>query len=391
MGLFFIAGLALAVWVVNIPAVQVAAGLSHGLLGGLLLLLGLGSVAGMQVMGVLIDRWGSRATTVIGCLVLTVGVLLPGFAGDAWGVGIALFVLGFGEGAVDVSMNDQAVRVERDWNKPIMSGLHAFFSIGAVVGAGVGALLQSMGLDLFWSLGFGAFVVLGVLGASIRHLLPPDTSGRTAVVDAVPDEAPARTVRRRAVALAGLAFFLMLAEGVAHDWSALHAVEDLAASQAAGSLAFAAFALAMTMGRLLADRVAHRIGPVRVVRYGSVIAAGGMLVVIASTLYPVTLAGWFVFGLGLSGTVPQIFTAAGNLGAKNQGQMLARIVSAGYVGLLAGPALIGWMSHATGLSAAFLLPVVLCGAGALLARHASPLVPQPHVRITQDLRDGVQA
>ncbi|GAA1130674.1 MFS transporter [Arthrobacter flavus] len=307
------------------------------------------------------------------------------------GVGIALFVLGFGEGAVDVSKNDQAVRVERDWNKPIMSSLHAFFSVGAVVGAGVGAMMQSFDLHLFWSLGFGAVVVLGVMGASIRYLLPPSGPGEIEAVVSAAEDVPVRDVRRRIVALAALAFFLMLAEGVAHDWSALHAVQDIDASEAAGSLAFGAFALAMTIDRLFADRVSHRIGPVRVVRYGSAIAAGGMLIVITSTMYPVTLAGWLVFGLGLSGTVPQLFTAAGNLGAKNQGQVMARVVSAGYVGLLAGPAVIGWISHHTGLSTAFFLPFVLCLAGTLLARNAAPLAPRPYSRVDPVPRVSIRA
>jgi MFS family permease len=345
----------------------------------------------MQVMGVLIDRWGSRLTAIVGCLVLAVGVLLPGFAQDAWGVGIALFVLGFGEGAVDVSMNDQAVRVERGWNKPIMSSLHAFFSVGAVAGAGVGALMQSFHLHLFWSLGFGAVVVLGVMGASLRYLLPPGALSQAAAVEPAAAEVPAREIRRRIVALAGLAFFLMLAEGVANDWSALHAVQEIGASEAVGSLAFAAFALAMTIGRFFADRISYRYGPVRVVRYGSAVAAGGILIVITSTVPPVTLAGWLVFGLGLSGTVPQLFTAAGNLGAKDQGQMMARVVSAGYVGLLAGPAVIGWISHLTGLSAALFVPFILCVAGAFLARSAAPLAPQPYSRTGQVPKVSIRA
>ncbi len=172
-----------------------------------------------------------------------------------------------------------------------------------------------------------------------------------------------------------MAFLLMLAEGTANDWSALQAVEDLGRSAASASLAYAAFAVAMTAGRFAADPVAHRFGPVSVVRVGSALAAVGMLVVVLSPTaggFPLTLLGWVVFGLGLSGIVPQIFTAAGNLGVANPGVTISRVVSAGYVGLLAGPAVIGWLAGGVGLTTALVLPLVFCGVGIALAGAVAP-------------------
>lgn len=371
MGLFFLTGLALAMWVVNIPAVQEATGVSHALLGGLLLLLGLGSVIGMQVTGPLVDKIGSRRSAIIGAVLLAIGVNLPGLAQNAWGVGAALFVLGLGNGVMDIAMNDQAVVVERRWGKPIMSSFHAFFSVGGAVGSVVGAATQTLGLSIHWSLGFGAVVVIALSIYGIPKLVQDDpnpisenTGAPTAAIDA-------RSVRGRIVALAVLAFLLMLAEGTANDWSALQAVEDLRVPEAAGSIAYGAFAVAMTIGRFAADPISHKLGPVRVVRYGSAVAAAGMAVIVLSPAYPLTLAGWVVFGLGLSGIVPQIFTAAGNLGVKNQGVVISRVVGAGYVGLLAGPAIIGWLSHLTGLTHALILPLIFCIIGVILATQVA--------------------
>lgn len=372
IGLFFLTGLALAMWVVNIPAVQQATGVSHALLGGLLLLLGLGSVIGMQVTGPLVDKIGSRRSAIIGAVLLAVGVNLPGLAQNAWGVGAALFILGLGNGVMDIAMNDQAVVVERKWGKPIMSSFHAFFSVGGAVGSVAGAATQALGLSIHWSLGFGAVVVIALSVYGIPKLVqddptptPEDAAAPVATVDA-------RAIRSRIIALAVLAFLLMLAEGTANDWSALQAVEGLGAPEAAGSIAYGTFAVAMTIGRFVADPLSHKLGAVRVVRYGSTVAAAGMAVIVLSPTYPLTLAGWVVFGLGLSGIVPQIFTAAGNLGVKNQGVVISRVVGAGYMGLLAGPAIIGWLSHLTGLTHALILPLIFCIIGIVLATQVAP-------------------
>lgn len=372
IGLFFLTGLALAMWVVNIPAVQESTGVSHAVLGGLLLLLGLGSVIGMQVTGPLVDRIGTRRSAIIGAVVLAVGVNLPGLAQDAWGVGAALFVLGLGNGVMDIAMNDQAVVVERRWGRPIMSSFHAFFSVGGAVGAVAGAVAQALGLSIHWSLGFGAVVVIALSLYGIPKLLQDDPTPVPSDAETPAATTDPRSVRRRIIALAVLAFLLMLAEGTANDWSALQAVQDLDVPEAAGSIAYGAFAVAMTIGRFAADPVAHRLGPVRVVRSGSVVAAAGMAVIVLSPAYPLTLAGWVVFGLGLSGIVPQLFTAAGNLGVQNQGVVMSRVVGAGYVGLLAGPAIIGWLSHLTGLTHALVLPLLFCVVGIALATQVAP-------------------
>jgi MFS family permease len=383
IGLFFLAGLTLAMWVVNIPAVQQNLSISHGALGGLLLLLGAGSVVGMQIVGPYIDRVGSRRVAAVSGVVLTVGVALPGLAATPRQLGVALFVLGLGCGVMDVAMNEQAVVVERRWGKPIMSSFHAFFSVGGAVGAGLGALLQSAGLAVHWSLLAGAVLVAALAAASLPALLPPASAltpiGGTEkehASDPVRHAEPAVPGRRhgtgRLAALAALAFLLMLAEGTANDWSALQAVEHLGLPGSAASLAYAAFAVAMTIGRFTADPAAHRFGPVNVVRIGSAVAAVGMLTVVLSGLYPLTLLGWIIFGLGLSGIVPQIFTAAGNLGSVNQGVAISRVISAGYIGLLAGPAIIGWLAGGIGLTSALALPVLFCVVGVLLARQVAP-------------------
>ncbi|GAA3314920.1 MFS transporter [Arthrobacter ramosus] len=373
-GAFTIVGFLTAIWLVNIPDIQQRTGTSHAVLGGLILLLGLGALISMQFAGLLIRRFGSRTPTLMGLGLLLVSVNLPGMASDALSLGIALFIFGLGHGLTDVAMNQHAVVVERGYRRPIMSAFHAFFSLGGALGAVAGAAGQSIHLHVSWIL-LGA-ALLGLVGTawSAFSMLPkaseelldldqnPATSGETASSDH-----PVAPKRGRMLALALLAFLVLLSEGAANDWSALQTVERLGEPEAAAALAYGAFAAAMTIGRLLADRMSHAIGPVKVVRFGSLIAAAGMLVVVASPFYPLSLFGWLLFGLGLSGIIPQVYTAAGSIGRSDAGKTLSRVVSSGYVGLLAGPAIIGWLGGMLGLTIAFLVPFLFCVVGIFLA------------------------
>ena len=377
-GIFFVVGLGMAAWLVSIPAVQQRTGISHATLGLLLLVLGAGGVIGMQIAGYAITRWGSKIVTGAALGLYVVAVNLPVHSTGTITLGLALLTFGLANGAVDVSMNDQAVIVERGYGRPIMSAFHAFWSVGGAAGALIGAA----------ALGLGYQVSVAVLIASVaaafggvicvRLLLarePAPTADAIADPGAVPltTRGVGRSIRRRVIGFGVLAFLLMLAEGVANDWSALHAVEHLDQPTSAAALAYATFAVAMTVGRLTVDRIAGRFGPAFVVRYGSLAAAVGIGVVMVSPVFGLTLVGWAVFGLGLAGVVPQLFTAAGNISSTNQSIILSRVVGAGYVGQLAGPALVGVVAGWVGLNLAFALPLLFC----VVAVVVAPIVSRP--------------
>jgi MFS family permease len=369
---FFLAGFMAAVWVVYIPAIQAQTHATKGDLGLDLLVFGLGSVVAMQFGGRLIDRVGSRLIVTLGAIVLALAIPLPGLATSSIWLGLALFVMGLGNGALDLAMNDQGVRVQRAYGRPIMSAFHALYSVGGAAGALLGGLAQLAGIGPE-----EAFLIAGAFGLAatvfvVPRMLPGTTSADSAPVGSSPSIEDARTLRRRVVILASLACALMLAEGVANDWSALHAIDVLHQSRAAASIAFGVFAAFMTAGRFSADRISHRLGSVAVVRFGSALAAIGMAVVILSPTYPLTLAGWALFGAGLSGVAPQIFSAAGNIGSTGRGVALSRVVSSAYAGQLIGPAIIGWIASGIGLSLAFVLPLLLLVLGVVFAGNLRP-------------------
>ncbi|MEE6263194.1 MFS transporter [Plantactinospora sonchi] len=385
---FALNGFLLGMWIVHIPAVEHRTGVSHAVLGWLLLLLGGGAFAGMQLVGPLTDRLGARRVVPVSAVLCSSMLVLPGLATDTWTLAAALLLFGFGNGCLDVSMNTHAVQVEHGYRRPVMSAFHAVFSLGGVLAALVGARTLSWGWDVS-----GTLTLVGLLGlaaglAAAPALLRPAPTPTAST--GVADDGTTSSRRRRGTpgriwALAGLALILMLCEGVANDWSVLALRDVLDAPAAVAAFAYGAFATAMTVGRFLTDRVAGRFGPVAVLRYGSATAAVGLSLVVVAPWVPLALAGWALFGIGLSGTIPQLFSAAGHADREAAGANVSRVAGLGYLGALAGPAIIGPLTHLMPLNLTFLLPVVFClvaafAAGILRAGPASTVGDPPRDR-----------
>jgi MFS family permease len=372
-------------------------GVGHAVLGWLLLLLGGGAFAGMQIVGPLTDRFGARAVVPVSGALCSTAVVLPGLATDVWTLGAALLVLGLGNGCLDVGMNAHAVQVERGYRRPVMSAFHAAYSIGGVLAALVGARTLSWG----WSpaMTLGAAMVLGLAGTALAApaLLRSERAHTTEAPAAVAK--PRRRTPRRIWALAALALMLMLCEGVANDWSVLHLRDVLEAPAATAALAYGAFSTAMTVGRLLADRVAARFGPVAVLRYGASMAALGLTAAALSPWVPLALAGWALFGTGMSGCIPQLFSAAGHTDQNAAGANVSRVAGLGYLGMLAGPAVIGPLTHFIPLNLTFFLPaafcvIAACTAGILRPRPSAahtgkePGPRGPRAELSERMREG---
>ena len=367
--LFASFGIVLSTWAVHLPVLKQSVGMSNAVTGTVLLILGIGSLAGMQISGVAISRWGTERVAVMAGVALAVSIMVPLAATTIGQAAVGAFVLGTSAGCADVGMNAAAVDVERDYGRPIMAAFHAVFSIGTVIGSLQGSAGFALQLTTLTTTSTIASICLVTVGAAFtgfrgyrvrRELDSEEMPALPAQVD--------RRLRLRVLLLGMLAFLLLLSEGSAMDWSSLHAREHLGASAPSAALAIGSFVVAMTVARFAADRVAQAVGPVWVLRGGSILAAAGILAVIMAPNLPVALAGWALFGLGLAGGLPQVLTAAGNLGG-GSARTLSRVVGVGYVAILGGPALIGWLVELVSWQGAFLVPlcsVVICAAAARL-------------------------
>jgi len=359
--LFFLAGGAIGTWTARIPAIKQDLGLSDGRLSLALLAIAAGAVAGMQAVGRLVDRYGSSRVMIPAALLQGVVLVLPAYAVNLGTLAAALFGFGVVHGVLDVSMNANAVEVERAWGRPIMSSFHAVFSIGGFAGAAAGGLFAHLALSpaaTFLSVG----VVVALLAAwaaawALRSRPAPVTSE-----DGVRPRLP-----KGILFLGVLAFCCLVGEGAAADWSSVYLREDLAASAGFAAAGYAAFSIMMTAGRLAGDRLAARFGPVALVRGCGLLAAAGLGLALTVGHPLAGVTGFGCFGAGLSCIVPQVFSAAGHRDPAFAGRALARVASIGYLGFLSGPVLIGGLAELAGLPRALGVPALLAAFVALAA------------------------
>ncbi|WP_191486613.1 MFS transporter [Pseudomonas sp. FEN] len=343
---FFIAGFGVAAWAPLVPYAKTRAGLDEGTLGLLLLCLGVGSIIAMPVAGALASRFGCRRVLTIGTLLICIALpLLATVSSLPWLVA-SLFLFGAGLGSVDSTVNLQAVIVERASGKTMMSGFHGLFSLGGIAGAaGVSALL-GLGLSPLGAIAVVIVFLLLALFKAAPHLLPygSESSG------------PPFAVPHGVVLFIGLlCFVVFLAEGAMLDWSAVFLSAERQVADAYAGLGYAAFALTMTLGRLTGDAIVRRLGAQRVIVFGGLIAAAGLALATLAPAWEAALIGYALVGVGCSNIVPVLYTAVGKQKVMPESIAVPAITTLGYAGILAGPAAIGFIAHASSLSLAFMV------------------------------------
>ena len=375
-------GLTGGVWMARVPSAKSQVHLSDGTLGVALLAVPVGLVLGAALAERLVDRVGSRVLCRICGVGSCVAVVTPGLAHTLPELMAGLFVIGVVGGTLDVAQNAQGVRVEAAYARPVMTSMHAFYSLGAILGSLAGGGLAWAGVALLPSL-----AAVGVVGALIDGTAGPwllagkpapaapaapaapdlvgPALGGPALVDsslvgqehATPNAR--RRVRRLVLALGVLGVCGLVGEGAAGDWSAVYLKDNLGTSAGFAALGFAAFSVTMTLGRAVGDRLIRRFGVVSVIRVCGLIATVGLTLALATPAPAVAIAGFTAFGAGLSIVVPQVFAAGGRADPFRPGSGLARVVGLGYTGMAAGPAIIGLVANNIGLHLALLIPLAL--------------------------------
>jgi len=353
---FFIAGLGIAAWAPLVPYAKARAGLDEGTLGLLLLCLGVGSILAMPLAGILATRFGCRRVATGGTLLICAALPLLATVSSIPALIATLFMFGAGLGTVDSTVNLQAVIVERASGKHMMSGFHGLFSLGGIVGAaGVSALL-GLGLTPLAAMLVVVILLIGALLKCVPHMLPygSESSG------------PAFAIPHGIVLfIGGMCFIVFLTEGAALDWSAVFLAQERGIDTAYAGMGYAAFALTMTVGRLLGDRIVRKLGATRIILFGGLLAATGLFLATFAPSWQAALVGYALVGAGCSNIVPVLYTAVGKQTVMPESIAVPAITTLGYAGILAGPAVIGFVAHASSLSFAFGLMAVLLVAVAI--------------------------
>ncbi|MGB9111352.1 MAG: MFS transporter [Acidimicrobiales bacterium] len=365
---FFFLGATAGTWAARIPAVKGQLHLSAGTLGLCLLGPALGAAIAMPAAGALLATMPPRR--VVQFAVVTVG-LLPAttLVTSPWELFLVLVGWGVGLGTVDVGMNTQAAALQAHLGRRIMARFHAAFSGGLLVGSGLGALAAAERLSARVDFALAAVVVYVATLASAQtferyHARRENSQAASARERRWP------TWSAKLAAIAVISFAAFLAEGAVSDWSAVYLHSSLGASLGVAALGFTGFSCVMTCSRLAGDRLADFAGPVRLIRVSASVAALALAGALIISRVWAGIAGFGLLALGLASVVPLAFSSAAQLG--RQGPNLAFVTTCGYVGMLAGPAMIGGIAEEVGLPGALGVVVALTVLIAVLAGALRP-------------------
>lgn len=355
--LFFLNGFVFANWLARIPAVASTLQLNSAQVGTALLGMAVGALIAFPMTGSLIARFGSARVTVAYAALYSLAMPLLGLAPGLPWLFAALALFGFGNGGMDVAMNAQGVEVERSLRRHIMNSLHGFFSLGGLVGAATGGLFASAAVAPVAQFGIIAALALLALMATARKLIPDEPSAHATNGKRVPTFA---LPPRELWGLGLVAICSAIGEGSVGDWSALYLKDSLLTSAGTAALGYAAFSVAMLVGRFGADRVVARFGPARVVRVGAGIAAVGLALGLAVPVPALAMVGFAAVGIGLSVAIPLVYAAAGSHPEILRGLAVAGVATIGYSGFLLGPPLLGWIAEIASLRASLYIVALLC-------------------------------
>ena len=347
---FFIGGFGTATWAPLVPLLRERLMVGDDVLGMLLLCIGVGSLLTMPLSGALAMRLGCRRV-VMTAAVLFAAILLLVSCVDALSLAVPI-VLIFGAvmGCIDVVVNIIAVLVEKGIGRRIMSGMHAFWSLGGFVGAGLyGVWVGLLGLTPFQSTAIAAGLILLLTAVYGRYLIPYGGGGGALL--ALP---------RGIIVFVGMtAFIAFLSEGAVMDWGGVYLTTVRGMDLALAGTGYSVFSAAMLTMRFLGDRVVQRIGALPVAVGGALLAFGGILLVMFAPADVLLYVGFFAIGIGSANIVPVFFSLMGRQNVMPVSAAVSAVSTMGYLGILAGPAAIGFVSSLTTLQTAFAMLAAL--------------------------------
>ena len=368
---FLAHGILVSNWLARIPAVQKQLALQVGVLGLVLLGAPLGALIAMPITSKLVGRFGSGTLTRISTLFLCAVLPLPAIAIGPLTLALFLVIYGAGAGAMDVAMNTQAVDVEHGYGRPVMVSFHALYSFGGMIGSLTGGFAASRFIDPARHL-IAAGLSIAIVSFFITRRLLPDQ------IEPVIETRSARELLLPLLGLAIISFCILVGEGAMADWSAVY-LNGLT-GPAIAPVGYAVFSLTMALGRLAGDWFHEHLGSVRTVRFGSALAAAGLVGGLLRGTVPATLAGFACVGMGFSAIFPIVCSVAGRKAAPQPQAGIAAVTGTGYFGFLIGPPIIGFLAQLSSIRLAL-------GFVALLSAIATMLAGVARVRNESELLD----
>lgn len=344
--IFFINGFIISSWVPHIPYVKESLSLSSFQLGVALLSISVGAIFSMYLTGMMIARNGTRLITIISAIFYVIVVVAPVLSTSYNMLLLSLIGVGVANGSLDVTMNTDGIECESKLGHPIMSSLHAMFSVGALTGAFLAVTSTSFGLEPSIHIISVAAVGLSLVVA-YSQIRPKTWLGSKSV------EKQFAIPRKSILLIASLTFIVLAAEGVITDWSGVYLVDVLNVDVGKSGIGFLAFSFSMATGRLLGDKIVSHIGRKRVLQIGSIVGVSSLFIVLISSNIFLVILGFSLVGFGLSNITPVLFSIAGESSKTSPSMAIAAVAASGYFGFLVAPPLVGYIADWKSLHHAF--------------------------------------
>ncbi|WP_318357308.1 MFS transporter [Enterobacter sp.] len=377
---FFLPGLLMASWASRTPAIRDILAVSTAEMGAVLFGLSIGSMTGILLSAKMVKRFGTRkviratmSLSVCGMIILSLALWLA--SPLVFALGLAVF--GASLGSAEVAINVEGASVEQEMNKTVLPMMHGFYSLGTLVGAGVGMALTAFSVAANIHILLAALVTILPIIIAITAI--PHGTGKNPVDEGAHAEKGLPFYRDVQLMLIGVVVLAMaFAEGSANDWLPLLMVDGHGFSPTSGSMIYAGFTLGMTVGRFTGGWFIDRYSRVAVVRASAIMGALGIALIIFVDIDWVAGVSVILWGLGASLGFPLTISAASDTGP-DAPTRVSVVAATGYLAFLVGPPLLGFLGEHYGLRSAMMVVLALVIIAALVARAVAKPAPQEQI------------
>ena len=358
--IFFFYGLSYASWTARIPTIQQSLHLTDAALGGVLFGMPAGSFITLPFSGWLVAKVGSRRVVTAAAFMYCGMLACVGFSHTVVQLVLSLFFFGSFGNMLNISINTQAIGIEALYNRRILSSFHGVWSLAGLAGASMGGYILGLGVDAGpHLLGIAIFAAI-TMCFSMQYLLHEDINrDKKRPVFVKPD--------KRLLVLGVIAFCSMMCQGAMFDWSGIFFKKVLLTDKALIGVGLTAFTISMAITRFVADWLTQQVGLKRMLQFSGLLPAIGLALAVAFPNIITATVGFMLVGVGVSPVLPLLFSAAGRSTTLSPGLAIAAVSTLGFVGLLIGPPLIGFVAGATSLKTSF---IILAGLGLFVSFFA---------------------
>lgn len=345
--LFFQSGLCFSTWASRIPDIKEIFELTDSGLGAILLIRPAGALIGLPLAGLVVDRYGSKFSSVTGVIIFSMSLIALGLATSVFFLVCSLLFFGLAANLINISNNAQALLVQKKYGKVIMASFHGLWSLAGFFGAGIGFLALYLGLEIGLHFTIVSGLILLMLVVSYPHLNSEKDSARKKLVFKKPDS--------HLLKLGAIAFCGLLSEGCMFDWSSVYFKQVIGAEEGMIVAGYMAFMGMMAFGRFVSDFFTNRVGSKVMVQVSGVLIFTGLLIAVLFPFIHTAIIGFLLVGAGTSSVIPLTYNETGKSSIFSPGVALAIVSTIGYLGFLLGPPLIGFIADLINLRASFTL------------------------------------